>query len=341
MNRQKLVILLCSLLFILGAASLYPLQKAYDQSLKNAYQGRDRLMDDVMYMSSGETVRRLSLGFDGLVADVYWIRTVQYFGRKFLGEIDAKTPPELKSENIPLLAPLLDIVTTVDPRHMSAYSFGAYFLGEYDLDAAAALLHKGIQFTDRELKNRPNDPKYQRYLWKLYFQLGDTYWRAKKYKEASTAYRSGSVVPTAPPTMILLAGAMEAGNDRSVAYDIFDRNLTEAEDEVSHITAEWRLRHLASLDERDFYNRMVKLYQQQNNSQCPASLAEIFPLVKAHLHEALDSRKPARPLELRFSPARVPLDTSSEPTPYRLDPQTCKVKLDPQSLIPIRWDPKE
>ena len=33
---------------------------------------------------AGNTVRRLSLGFNGLVADWYWMRSLQYLGRKVL-----------------------------------------------------------------------------------------------------------------------------------------------------------------------------------------------------------------------------------------------------------------
>src|SRR5690348_5812553 len=35
---------------------------------------------DVLWLSSGKTVKRLSLGFEGLLADIYWTRAVQFYG---------------------------------------------------------------------------------------------------------------------------------------------------------------------------------------------------------------------------------------------------------------------
>ncbi len=42
--------------------------------------GSFRAQEEVLYLWSGEHVRRLFPGFEGLAADIYWLRTVQYFG---------------------------------------------------------------------------------------------------------------------------------------------------------------------------------------------------------------------------------------------------------------------
>jgi len=39
-----------------------------------------RVQHEALYLWSGEHVRRLSPGFENLMADIYWLRTVQYFG---------------------------------------------------------------------------------------------------------------------------------------------------------------------------------------------------------------------------------------------------------------------
>ena len=51
-------------------------------------------------------VKRPSLGYDGLMADIYWTRAVQYFGRRHL----------TSREDYNLLAPLLEITTALDPK---------------------------------------------------------------------------------------------------------------------------------------------------------------------------------------------------------------------------------
>jgi len=39
-------------------------------------------LQEVLYISSPKALKRLSLGYDGLMADLYWTRAVQYFGGK-------------------------------------------------------------------------------------------------------------------------------------------------------------------------------------------------------------------------------------------------------------------
>ena len=43
-------------------------------------QGPQATLDEVLYLPSGKTVKRLSLGYSSLMADIYWTRAVQYFG---------------------------------------------------------------------------------------------------------------------------------------------------------------------------------------------------------------------------------------------------------------------
>src|SRR5512147_2888440 len=79
-------------------------------------KGLDRVqsgatLKDVLYISSPRALKRMSLGFDGLLADIYWTRAVQYFGGKHRQE----------NAQYELLAPLLDITTTLDPHLIVAY----------------------------------------------------------------------------------------------------------------------------------------------------------------------------------------------------------------------------
>src|SRR5580658_8031191 len=73
-----------------------------------------------LLLRSGAMLKRVSLGYDSLLGDVYWTRTVQYYGSR-IGK---------PGEKFELLWPLLDITTTLDPRLVVAYRFGAIFLSE-------------------------------------------------------------------------------------------------------------------------------------------------------------------------------------------------------------------
>src|SRR5882724_8963968 len=75
-------------------------------------------LEEVLYISSPKALKKMSLGYDGLLADIYWTRAVQYFGSKH----------HQGAHSFDLLAPLLEITTTLDPQLLVAYEYGANFL---------------------------------------------------------------------------------------------------------------------------------------------------------------------------------------------------------------------
>jgi hypothetical protein len=69
------------------------------------------------YLPPPRLARSLSFGYENLVADLMWIRTVQYFGKHL--ESDRRYPQ---------LPALLDVTLGVDPHFVEAYRYGAEFL---------------------------------------------------------------------------------------------------------------------------------------------------------------------------------------------------------------------
>src|SRR5215203_1472718 len=61
--------------------------------------------DESLYLN-GKTARRISLGFNGLAADWYWMRSLQYVGRKILNTPEDVPIDNLRQLNMKLLAPL-------------------------------------------------------------------------------------------------------------------------------------------------------------------------------------------------------------------------------------------
>ena len=157
-------------------------------------------LDEVLYITSPKAVKRLALGYDGLLADVYWTRAIQYFGRNHF----------LQTGRYELLAPLLEITTTLDPHLRVAYEFGANFVapappnGAGMPDRAIRLLKYGIQ-------QNPQEPK-------LFYSLGFIYYlELKDYAKASETFAAGSVLPGAHPAMKVLAAqaAQHAGESQT------------------------------------------------------------------------------------------------------------------------------
>ncbi|MDX2030998.1 MAG: hypothetical protein SF339_10035 [Blastocatellia bacterium] len=172
-------------------------------------------IEEGMYLKSGEALKVASIGFDGLLSDLYWIRTVQYFGRQM--EAQRATGDVIDPGRMALLEPLLDVTTELDPRHIAAYRFGAFFLQYADAQ-------KAVRFAERGIRNNPAE-------WRLYQDLGFIYWRLGRFREAADAYERGSRIPGAPLWMQVMAATMTArGGDRETARELF-RRLCEGSDD--------------------------------------------------------------------------------------------------------------
>lgn len=185
--------------------------------------------EDSLYVSSPEALRRASLGFTGLFADVYWIRTTVYFGENF--EQQRQTNEVFDVGRLRLLKPMLALVTDLDPHHIAAYRFGGFFLQYENADEA-------IEFIERGIRNNPGE-------WRLYQDLGFAYWRRGKFKEAAQAYSRGGNLPGAPAWMQPLAATLLIkGGDRDTAQQVFLRLYEESNDAFVRQICEEQLRLL-------------------------------------------------------------------------------------------------
>lgn len=164
--------------------------------------GLQSIVSDQLYFDSALAVKKVSLGYESLVADIYWMRTIQYYGRR--DEADRR-PVRYKN-----LAALLDITTTLDPDLLDAYRAGAVFLSEPD-PVGAGQPQEAIKLLDKGMRRNPRE-------WRFGFDKGFVYfWYLKDLKAAGDAWLASSKLPGAPPWMEPLAamafsksGAMDA-----------------------------------------------------------------------------------------------------------------------------------
>ena len=98
--------------------------------------------EEQLYLG-GTTVKRMSLGFNGLAADWYWMRSLQYVGRKVLTSGQTYQLDNLGALNLKLLPPLLDTATTLDPQFMEPYEYAAIVLPGIDIKEAIRITQKG------------------------------------------------------------------------------------------------------------------------------------------------------------------------------------------------------
>src|SRR5690242_19353434 len=157
-------------------------------------------LEEVLYIPSPKLLKRLSLGYDGLLADVYWTRAVQYFGGKHA----------MGQTRYELLWPLLNITTQLDPHLIPAYQFGGTFLSMAPPNGAG-LPDKGIELVEYGVRNNPDD-------WHLYYDLGFLYYDLNDYANAAKAFDRGSQAPKAHPFLkILAAQAAQHGGETETA----------------------------------------------------------------------------------------------------------------------------
>lgn len=264
---------------------------------------------------SGSTLKKASLGFEGLIADYYWMNALQYVGRKLIESNGEVQLDNLHSLNPRLLYPYIDTATTLDPEFSAVYAYGSTVLPAVDSEQAIKISEKGIGA-------QPED-------WRMYHNLGFIYWQLGDYKKAAEIYNAGAVKPDAPAWMRQMSAKMRAeGGSRATAREIYLQIYNSAEDQQTRELAVRRLQQLESLDERDAISAALAEFQDKTN-RCPNNWREAFPILK--------NVKFADGGALRFAPDNSPVDPSGAAYLLVQKEGKCDLDLDQKnSKIPYR-----
>jgi tetratricopeptide (TPR) repeat protein len=307
-NRRKVVAF--SLVMVCGFACVIGLSRWIDARRPPV----DVALEEEKLYATGETAKRISLGFNGLIADWYWMRTLQYVGRKIVRFQDADIPlDDLRVLNLTLLYPLLDTTTTLDPQFIAAYEYGGVVLPAINDDDAIKLLRKGIAANPHE--------------WRLHKHLGYIYWKRGDYQTAAVIYRDGAKVPGAPNWMTAMEARLVAeGGSRDTAREMYRRMAEETTDAKVKDLAERRLLQIDSFDERDAI-RIALSKSSQRMGRCSNSWKDSFAELRA-----VRTQK-GKELRIEVS-SGAPLDPAD--IPYRLVSGGCDVDLDWTSRVPYK-----
>jgi hypothetical protein len=144
---------------------------------------------------------QIGFGFQAVLADWYWIRTLHYFGSRVgeLGEVDVQRMPQLRG--------LLRQTVTLDPRHLAAWRFGAFFLGQVDPE-------EGLRFIRDALRENPQE-------WRLVADQAFINWQAGRHLDAAAAWQRAAGMPGAPGWLrpmaaVVLAEGGEVATARTI-----------------------------------------------------------------------------------------------------------------------------
>jgi hypothetical protein len=243
---------------LLGLVALVPLVP-WTQSRIDRRVGTFRAQEEVLYLWSGEQVRRLFPGFETLAADVYWLRTVQYFGGERLFARDKR---------FELLRPLVDITTTLDPRLEIAYRYGAIFLSEPH-PVGAGRPREGIELLEKGARSLPLS-------WRLRQDLGFFHhiFLGESQRAAEILLEAAEIPGAAFWLRLLAADILKEGGDRELSRKMWRQMYEQAEEGIIRNNARLRLEILDSLDRADALSAAAAEHRRRTG-RFPARLEEL------------------------------------------------------------------
>jgi len=252
MRTRRRVTVVASLCLVTSMALSVLLLRRIDQVRPQA------TLEDVLYVNSPKLVKRLSLGFSGLMACIYWTRTVQYFGHRHYNH----------EQSYNELAPLLEIATSLDPQLLPAYQFGASFLAPAPPNGAGEP-GRAIELMQYGIDHNPDN-------WQLYYNLGFVYYtELHDYKKAADVFARGSQVPDAHPSMKVMAARMaEHAGDFETARMLWTASYQTSRESNIRKNALEHLRAL-SVDEQVTQLQAAVTRFGERSGRLPSSMAEL------------------------------------------------------------------
>lgn len=169
------------------AAGTYGIQKNLE-----VFHARARKIEDLKYLPSGKFLKPASLGYQNLLASMFWVKTVGYFGSHVLTD-----------RQYPYLYQLVDVVTTLDPLFEYPYEFGGIVLALEvgHLQLSDAVLRKGLGNVQQ------SHPRY----WYLPFFLGfNSMFYRRDFQTAARYMEMAARHPGRPEYLPLLVAKLYA-----------------------------------------------------------------------------------------------------------------------------------
>lgn len=169
-----------------------------------------------MYFPSGRFMSAVTVGYDNLAADFVWLRAIQYYGEHRLTDL-----------RFEYLGHIFDVLTTLDPRFVNAYTFGSLLLAD---DANEP--ERAITLLDKGMRNNPHD-------WRIPFTKGFIYYVfLRDFFKAGKYFRMSSGLEGAPDMAGRFASyAFQKGGDRVTAVNLWAELYQRSKNEIERWTA--------------------------------------------------------------------------------------------------------
>jgi len=204
---------------------------------------------------SPELLKVLSLGYNSMVADYYWLAAIQYYGGKVV-----------KDAPMPQLYALFNIVTTLDPKFLFAYIFASYILTDWDSPS------KAIEILQKGFRANPTQ-------WELPYQIGFVYYLyLKNYKQAAHYFEISASLPEAPNLPARLAAMLytKAG-ERKVAKMLWETALANAPDKYTKERIKKHIIELQIEEDIEIIKQAIKNYKIKKQQIAMQEILKTLP----------------------------------------------------------------
>ena len=227
-----------------------------------------------------EVAKAMALGFDNMVADMMWIRGIQYFG----GNFSSLKDPEKRSGFINLF----DAMTALDSRFVAAWKFGGFVFNE-----SCSSPKKAVEFLLKGAEANPDN-------WELLFDAGFiSFYTLEDHETAKKAFLA-ACDRGAPEYVRRLAFEMDFQSGKFlVAWHQYAEHATQSRergDTISEEIALAKLDQIYLMEVTKHLENATTLYREKNNNQYPgAEMSELIETgalqqaIKDHLDEVLEA----------------------------------------------------
>lgn len=228
-------------LAVLACTVIYTLQQRLD-----VYKGGSPHIGEFMRLPDAGQLKVASLGYESLVADMLWLKTVQHMGER-----------TISGEGYDWIYKALDTVTTLDPKFLAPYEVGGLILTilAEKTELSNQLLEKGVkQFPD---------------VWQLKLYLGfNHFYFMKDYKTAAHYISQAATIKGSPPYLPVLASRLYVqSDDPAYALEFLMRMYESTDDKKLRYKMKKQIDLLKSEVLVRELQKIADLYKEKTHSQ--------------------------------------------------------------------------
>jgi len=205
---------------------------------------------DKEVMPSTEASKLVSLGYENVVADYYWLRSISHFGGR-----------RMHAYEYPNLLGLLELVLALDPK----FSAGYFFAGSV-LNTSGDHLEDAMRILKTGRAERPDN-------WRIAYMLGFNYYMYyQDFLKAAEFFAEAARHPEAPSVLGKFAAKLAAESQSpEIGIAMIDTLLSDIQDENLREVYMTRRALLMLEQELLSFQRIIDQYTQEFG-QAPQNL---------------------------------------------------------------------